>query len=623
MAKKNAPQPDDQAPPPKARKLKVKPTDEAVAEHERSYMLPLGCEEKDVVKDIRRYQCFEYERAVYVMRDKVAVQVSNFICTIHQHIVDQEHPMKLITIANQDQERWTYETRSEDFLTLMGFRKATTARGNFQWTGTEGDYAKYLSRMMDLMGKGRMILELGWQPEGFFALCNAAVNGSVMPYDRYGCVTVAGEQFYIPAGNTIYSRDENMHSNAKLVRLINGVDFATWSRQLRTVHREHSFTASVFQVATLFSDYIFTRTKGFPLLFLYGAAGSGKDQLIQACQSICGSPQPEITLSGPSTDKGQIRMLAEFVNISINLAEFKAGMRKEQYEFLKQIWGRVPYRRGNIKGRFTTDSVPIRSTVFVSGNDYPNQDDALMTRLLVEEMHKDKFTPDERDRFMELKRMIEHGYSGILADLVKWRKDFEATWYDEHYTRAHRILDEALRDRHIDGRMTTNLAIILGTFLYFEHKVQWAFTKDELVRHLVQLIIRQQEKRMSGSEVSAFWTCFISAVRMRQLKEGEQYRIDQDAGSIAFFWDEVHPIYMRMHREIFGEQGKASATMKGKLEHHKCWIGPKASYRIGKRRTSAYLFDMDRTGTDLRSLLTEESDLSSVFDDAGSSVNEF
>lgn len=617
MAKKNAPQPEEQAP---KRKRKGQPIDDAVEQHERSYMLPLGCQEQDVVKDIRRYQCFEYERCVYVMRDKVAVQVSNFTCTIHQHIVDQEYPMKLITIQNHDQERWTYETRSEDFLTLMGYKKATTARGNFQWTGTEGDYAKYLSRMMDLMGKGRMILELGWQPEGFFALSNAAINGSVVKYDRYGCVTVNGEQFYIPAGNMIYRRDENVHTNAKLVHLIDGVDFATWSQQLRTVHRQHSFTASVFQVATLFSDYIFTRTKGFPLLFLYGAAGSGKDQLIQACQTMCGTPQPEITLSGPSTDKGQMRMLAEFVNISLNLAEFKVGMRKEQYEFLKQIWGRVPYRRGNIKGRFTTDSVPIRSTVFVSGNDYPNQDDALMTRLMVEEMHKDKFNPEEREQFMKLKRMIEHGYSGMLADILKYRKDFEATWYDEHYRRANTILDEALRDRHIDGRMHTNLAIILGTFLYFEKKLPWAFTADELVQHLVKLILLQQQKRQSGSEVSAFWSCFIAAVRMRKLRENEHFKIDHTEGTIGFFWDEVHSVYMQVHREVYGEAGKASATMKGKLEHHKCWVGPKASYRIGTgascRKSSAYLFDLMATGTDLAGLLSTESDLASVFKDA-------
>jgi DNA primase len=612
MAKKEQ-QPEEATPPakkaPKERKPKAEPMDKAIEKFEKqAYSLPRGCNEADVLNDIKRYQCFEFERAVYVMRDKwYAVQASNFTCTIHQHIVDQEQPLKLITIANIDFESWTYEVRSEDFLTLMGFKKATTARGNFQWTGTEKDYQLYLCRMMDLMGKGRIILELGWQPEGFFACCNAAINGSVIHYDKHGCFKVGTEQFYVPSGNIIYRRDENKHINAKRVELVEGVDFATIAEQLQVVHREHSMTAITFQLATLFSDYIFSRTKGFPLLFLYGAAGSGKDQLIQACQTICGTPQPEIILSGPSTDKGQMRMLAEFVNLSLNLAEFKGGMRKEQFEFLKAIWGRIPYRRGNIIGRFTTDSVPIRSTVFVSGNDYPNQDDALMTRIIVEEMHKDKFTAEEREEFVKLKRMVEKGYSAIMADVLKHRKEFETSWYDEHYLRAQLILDEALRDRHIDGRMQTNLAILLGTFLFFEEKLKFPFGRDQFIQHLVALICKQQEKRQSGSEVSNFWTCFIYAVRKHQLKEGTNFVAEEER--LYFYWDEVHAQYLQTHREVFGEPGKASATMKGKLEHHACWIGPLASKRIGKRKTSAYVFDMEKSGTDLRNLLTESTEL--------------
>lgn len=608
--KKSTPTPNSKAkatPAKKGTTPKVRDIAKAIAKEQEPYRLPRGCKLAEVENDIRRYQCFEFEDAVYVVRDRVAKQVSNFTCTIHQHIVDQEQPMKLISIVNVDKESWTFEERSESFLSLMGFRKAVTARGNFQWNSGEQDYGLYLSRMMDHMGKGRMITELGWQPEGFFAMCNAAVNGSVMPYDRHGCVEINGEQFYVPSGNIIYQRDENKHLNAKRVELIDGVDFGTLSTQLRAVHREHSFTALTFQVATLFSDHIFHRTKGFPLLFLYGAAGSGKDQLIQACQAVCGFPQAEIILSGPSTDKGQMRMLAEFVNLSLNLAEFKAGMRKEQFEFLKAIWGRVPYRRGNIIGRFTTDSVPIRCTVFVSGNDYPNSDDALMTRLIVEEMHKDKFTYQERDEFTKLKRMMEHGYSGVLADILKHRKAFEATWYDQHYIKAESILDEALREQHIDGRMQKNLAILLGTFLFFRDKLKWAFTADELIAHMVRLVVRQQEKRSSGSEVANWWTCFIAAVRKRKLKNGEHFRIED--ATLAFYWDEVHAVYLETHREVYGEPGKSSATMRGKLEHHACWIGPRGSFRIGRRKSSAYAFNMEKSGTNLIDLLQEESEM--------------
>ncbi len=602
--------PKKKAAPPKAKgkPAKVKGIDKAIAEGEKPYSLPRGCELNEVLSDIRRYQCFEFNRAVYMMRGKSYDQVSNFTCTIHQHIVDQEHPMKLITIGNVDKEEWTFEEKSEAFLSCMGFRKSVTSRGNFQWTGSELDYYRYLSYMMDRMGNGRMITEMGWQPEGFFAMRTAALNTQTIHYDARGCFEHDGEMFYVPAGNSIYNRDENKYATAKRVELIEGVDFSTWQKQMRKVHREHMMLATCFAVATAFSDYVFRRLQGFPLLFLYGSPGSGKDQLIQACQSLYGLPQPEIFLSGPNTDKGQIRMFAELINVPLNLAEYKAGMKREQVEFLKGLWGRIGYRRGNLHSKFSTDTVPIRCSAYVSGNDYPNQDDALMTRIIVEEMHKDKFTGEEKIEFKNLRRMVEHGYSAMLATVVKHRAEWERTWYDEAYTHAQGLLDAALEEHSIDGRMQQNLAVLLSTFLFFEKKLAWCFARGELVEHMVKLSVNQQKNRATGNEVSKFWACFLAAVRKNRLKEGTHFRITD--GMLFFFWDVVHATYMEVHNEIYQERGNGSASMRGKLEHGAGWLGPVGSCRIGEHRSSAYCFDLmklEKSGTELASLLQTES----------------
>jgi hypothetical protein len=125
---------------------------------------------------------------------------------------------------------------------------------------------------------------------------------------------------------------------------------------------------------------------------------------------------------------------------------------------------------------------------------------------------------------------------------------------------------------------------------------------------LVKLIVRQQEKRSSGSEVANFWHCFIAAVRKKRITgtgDRAHFRIEDNV--ISFYWDEIHAVYLETHREIFAEAGKSSATMRGKMEHHPCWIGPRTSYRIGKRKSSAYAFDMDKSGTSLADLLQEES----------------
>lgn len=546
------------------------------------------------------------------MHDGKAEAVSNFTCRIHQHIIDQEHPMKLIEIQNEHHDRWVFEVPSEAFLTLLSFKKAVTSRGNFQWTGTEGDYARYLSRMFDHMGQGRMITELGQQPEGFFMFTNAAVNSQVITVDEHGCFQHEGESFYCPAGNVIYQRDDTKHANAKRIRLIKSdISFGRWNEQIRVVHRNHSFTAGLFAIATAFSDHIFDKVSGFPLLFLYGEPGSGKDQLIQACQSLFGRPQPEIFLSGPNTDKGQIRMFAEFANIPLNLAEYKAGMKKEQFEFLKGVWGRMGYRRGNLNGRFSTDTVPIRCTAYVSGNDYPNQDDALITRLIVEEMNKVQFDDGERRSFAKLRQMMEEGYSGALVPILQERTKFAAAWYKEHYQPAQAELDQALTGLTVDGRMETNLAVLLSIHSFFD-RMPWAFDRAELLAHMRTVIKTQQEKRQTGNDVAQFWTCFIYAVRAKALRLGEHFRIDGD--HLGFYWGEVHSVYLKVHRDVFNENGKNDATLRAKLANHPSWVGPKSSYRIGKRKSSALLFDIGRTGHDLAGIFQEDG---ALVDDIG------
>ncbi|MBS7234287.1 DNA primase, partial [Flavobacterium psychroterrae] len=90
---------------------------------------------------------------------------------------------------------------------------------------------------------------------------------------------------------------------------------------------------------------------------------------------------------------------------------------------LKGIWDRNGYKRGTLDSHVSTETVPILSSLILTGNHSPD-DEALITRLLWLDMSKNTFTDDEVKKYDELADMTEKGISSFTDDLLKERKRF-------------------------------------------------------------------------------------------------------------------------------------------------------------------------------------------------------
>lgn len=587
-------------------------------EGEVAYRLPHRCELSKVEHHILKYGVFEFNGQVYTMYDgrgnkgKWATEVSNFTVKIHQHITTKDGPLALITVNNGIDPSTTTDVSFDIFSTELAFKKGVRSftGGNYQWYGTGITFEHYIRYLMDNMGSGRIITELGGQPEGFFVFNNAMVNGSVNMLSEHGTFQHGKSHYYVPSANKYYKDKEGEFGLQKLLiyQADSTVTFGEWQRQMRKVHRKHAYMASCYAVATAFSGYIFSRLRHFPIMFYYGPAGSGKDQLIQSAQALSGTPQPEISLTNPNTDKGMIKMFDEFADIILNLAEYKPRMKKDMNELLKNLWGRIGYRMAAMRGK-RTEMIGIRCAAMISGNYYPSGNDALLTRLLVEVMDEVTRSPQADREYQKLRDMIEEGYSNLLADVLKHRKEFIDTWHEEHYRPARAILMQALGDVQVDSRIPSNMQILIGTYTFFRDKLEWGFSLDELLAHMVECMARQQASRSEGNEVSTFWTCFVHAVTCGRLKKDVHFKIDKDQDIIKFWWNEIYGAYAWAAKDMsmMPDQIVDSTSLKGKLQNHPCWIGPKDSTYIGKRKSSAYQFRMSETGTSLYRLVDTDS----------------
>lgn len=538
-------------------------------------------------------------------------KVANFTVRIIQHMEDEKTPMKLIELKNEAGRHRIFDCPSSDLSSLFTFKKLVEGRGNYHFTGRDIQFEKIKGMIMEEMGDGRMITVLGWQQEGFFAFNNGALKaGSFTPFDEYGRfeLEIKGkrESFYVPSANKIYRSNVNKFLHQKKVRFEKSeVHFSTWASKMMQVHRSHAMTAIAFGISCLFSDLIFRRLNFFPMIFLYGEASTGKGNLIRSVQTLFGDPQDTMTITGSAhTDKAKIRKFAQFNNMVVFLDEYNNSLKPEMIEMLKGLWDRHGYERGNIDSAFGTDTVPISSGVMMTGNDYPSNE-ALITRLIVEEMNKSTFSEEEKHAFDDLSRMINQGYSSILSELLVLRTSMEDQ-FTSAFQRINKELTKRLGSEQLVSRMIDNVAVLIATCEIAREKLKFPFTQDELINHLCQVITHQNEKRDTGGEVTHFWECFTQSIRDFRIRNEKEFKIDGD--NLFIFWKDVHSAYRKSHFDLYRKNGLERSTMMDKLRKSTAFVESRNSIRIGGRKSSGFQFSCRLIDEDFADMIMSLSD---------------
>jgi DNA primase catalytic core len=576
------------------------------SEHDKNnYTLPKEVNDKwaKLKDDILKYGMFTHRNSIYMRRGSedngfYFKKVTNFSIKIIQHMEDEKRPLKLVSIQNIHNRNRTFDTPSEDFVTELGFKKMVTGKGNFNWQGDGGanDFSRLTTKLYDDMGDGRMITVLGWQEEGFFALNNVViVDGRVEKLDKNGCFDNKGASYYIPSANHIYANNPTKFIPQKraiyteTTRTFNEV-----AQQITKVHRKHAMNAMLFTVASCFSDVVYNKVSFFPILFLYGEPSSGKDNLIECCQSFFGKPQTPITITGKAnTDKAKIRKFAQFRNMIGHMTEYSNGS-DDTDQMMKSFWDRVGYERGTIDSAVGTESIAIEMSVIFTGNDYPTND-ALITRIITEEMNKTDFSDEEKNEYEKLKEMMQDGISSLTAIILAFRKNFEQHFRKE-FKAAQLELRHHLSDISLPDRMITNAAVLGATYKITNEKLDFGFTYQEWMDHVKIAYKNQANKMATGSVVSQFWDCFFDGVRASfdNIEQHTEFSIEGDNLIINF--NLTYPKYQKTHFNLFKKPALSKSVLMDKLKKSDGFIEQKSSHRYGNARTSGYVFDINRIG---------------------------
>lgn len=579
------------------------------------YELPKELEGKvnlrDLIKDIETYGLFQAGNRIWVKRGSDTPYtfqwVSNFSIEIIQHMNDEKFPMKLLRITNKFNKEVIFDTQSENLMSPMSFSSVVAGHGNFFWKGGRQEHLQLLQLLFDKMGDGEKIDVLGWQKSGFFVFNNQVVfpNKQTKEIDDNGVFKVQENNrevcYYVPSANRVYRNNPYKYEAQKKVKVMGeaSLTFTSYASKMMLVHREHAITGILFTVASMFQDIVVNQLGNFPMVFLYGPPSTGKDQLIECCQSFFGLPQTAINLEGgASTAKAQLRELAQFSNLITHLSEYKRGDAKLD-GMLKGMWDRRGYKRGTIDSHVGSESIPVLSSVFLTGNDYPDQD-ALITRLIWEEMSKVDFDVAEMKLYEELKEMYKSGVSHLTVGILQHRAHFEEA-FKSTYSRVSKELKTELAMAATHSRIISNLSVLGAAYELLKDHLMFPFGWSQIVEHFRGIVDKQVRKLNSASIHNKWWDCFLAVCRTNQqpLRLGLDFNIVDNR--LYFNWtntyNRVAPQWYKQYYETAPSKGKISDMINEDkdlaLEKHNAhrFDGGKNGHR-----TSAWSIDLKATG---------------------------
>ena len=552
-----------------------------------NYLFPDEVEDPYLYKnEIIEYGLFHHHNRIYTSAGKEGkeyfMSISNFSIEIVQHMQDEKFPMKLIRICNIYGSEKIFDILSDKINSLPSFKNVVTSFGNYYFSGTPSQHERLLRYLFDRMGTGRKISILGWQTEGFWAWNNKIVipQGEDIVLDKTGLFNYQKTCYYIPSANANYENNAFMYGAQKRFKSTDtSLAPPEYFRQMYKVHRSHAITAILFGIGAFYQDIIVSGTGFYPLLFLYGPASTGKDNLCEAVQSLMGIPQTAIQLEGgASTIKAQIREFSQFSNGISQLSEYKRG-NPQIDGVLKGLWDRRGYKRGTIESPVATEEVPILSATILTGNDCPDAE-ALITRLLWEEMKQQEFDDEAKKQYNVLKDMCKKGISG-MADFFIHKRDFFADKFLETYREAKRNFTKGELFKNVPSRITDNLSVLRAVFNIFKNDWIFPFTEEEMLAHFEIMVDSQRKKIETDSAANRFWDCILVCMRLTQ---GEALRMGinlrEEGGYLSFNFSTVYSIVQRQWFIQYRENAPSKTELRRQIKEAESFVGEEKAVRI-------------------------------------------
>lgn len=537
--------------------------------------------------------------------------VSNFVVKPLFHLKSKENPKRLFELVNKYNQKVVLDVEAAVLVSLDKFRVAVEAEGNYFFTGNAAQYNRIKAKIYDEMKTCFEIDVLGYHRDDFYTFGNGiyTIDKGFMPTNEYGILSYKDKRYFLPAFSEIYKDSEISFKDEKNFAYQDSkITFKDWASLFCQVHGTKGQIALCFYVAALFRDVIHEYVN-FPLLNLFGQPSTGKSFMGKNLSFMFGIAKDGFNLN-TGTLVGFYNRLVLARNALVFCEEYFNTIDSRFIQGLKSIFDGIGREKGQKTGTKSLVSQIYSACVFV-GQELPTSDNALFTRVINLAFSQTEYTQAETDLADQLKAMRKNGQLINITAKLSALRPYIKDHYGQQYTLTFSKLKKELIGNDVHTRLIENNAAILAVFDILKEKLAFPFTADEIYQNCIDNILRQNSQIHTETETATFWDIIEYLASSGLLLDGVDYKIEErlDLKGKKFktpkrllflSFSKAFPLYREHHKRQYSRDGLTKSSLTHYLKTHSSFMEYFKSTRIGKKNTSAFVFDYDALNLSMR-----------------------
>ena len=538
---------------------------------------PDATDGSEVALQLREYGVARHNGVMWRLSTNGAVTLlSNFIARGLFFIATEGTTHRLIEIENIAGERQYIELAGDakSFKTESDARLFFGKFGNYEFFGDKTDTIGLWRLILNECTPCKGISQMGWQEDGFWVWSNGVYvpHEGYREFSEYGTIKIGNRTYYSSSANRINEYALENRNRRKFAAHFSDTKFSHWQRQFLRVFGENGRVGILFMLTSLFRDIVQETAGMVPLLNAFGKCGTGKSVMLRSLSKLFFRSPVLMNLANstlPSLDNA----VHEYKNVLIAFDEYSVGITRDKVEFIKSMFdggGRVKTVASSIEGMRYNSQSEICAAVCVAGQQIPDADAALLTRIISLEFTKSQYSDAEQDELETLLTMEQKGLAGIVHECLEFRQFVEDNFADV-YTGVRRWVRKMLTEAGVrpEERIISTWSILLSMYELLDPDLHFDFSREEIISFATSTIATQSEDLQSGNELSTFWTVFSSLVQRGELVRGNDFKIvnapltlETETGktlnlpfesSLLYLnMTTVYPLYVREMRQLGG-----------------------------------------------------------------------
>ena len=520
------------------------------------------------IEDTQNVQEFEQENNFYIqnssyfyiMRKVVdgvskeyPVQLSNFCMKFLYRFEDGSNNVRRLIQLQSENETKVVEIETKE-LSLDKFKTAVRSHGFSIYGQNNRNWDFIFGYNINQEQQAIYINRLGYQAEhDIYAFSNAIItkNNEVKYVNDYGVVSDGENAFYLPYHSKLKENSQNYATLKQFAYKEGNISFPELFKIMDQAYGKKGLIGTIYGVLCLFRNIVFSQIGFFPIIYLYGNAGTGKTNFASFIQGWWGNQQKGIPVD--STPKGLSRTFSQTINALKYAKEYneKAAKNQSLIALFKNMYDGDSYSSAAKTTDAETKEYPVEQGVFVDGNFLPNQEHALLTRMILLSFEKDIFSEQEKEAHDKLEKEAENGMGQIILELFKMRHEFQKylkTGFNEIY---ESVVNARNNSTELLTRLQKHIALIIAGFDFLEKNVTLQYDRNEVVTELYKYIDEQNEMLNNIKPTTVFWQAIEYIVnnpgrnQNEILEHGKDYLLKIEQNSLFINFKEVLPKYNR------------------------------------------------------------------------------